>query len=256
MDVLKTERLSYSVQGIDLCKEMDIEVEEGLFTGIIGPNGSGKSTLLKQLYGVLKPMEGVVFLYGTNLKNYSSRDRAKTMGVLAQENSTNFPFNVEEVATMGRSVYHSWFQRECAEDKKVINESLKKVGMEKKKKQLYSTLSGGEKQRVLLARALSQEAKLLILDEPTNHLDIGHQWQIMEFLKTLNLTIFSAIHDLNLAACFCDRLILISQGHVIAKGTPKEVLTQEVLREIFQVRANVRDEEGRLKIEVLSFAKK
>ena len=128
--------------------------------------------------------------------------------------------------------------------------------MEKKKKQLYSTLSGGEKQRVLLARALSQEAKLLILDEPINYLDIGHQWQIMEFLKTLNLTIFSAIHDLNLAACFCDRLILISQGHVIAKGTPKEVLTQEVLREIFQVRANVRDEEGRLKIEVLSSAKK
>ena len=174
------------------------------------------------------------------------------MGVLAQENFTEFPFNVEEVTAMGRSMYHTLFQGENDTDKAIVSAVLKQVNMEDKRKQCYATLSGGEKQRVLLARALAQETKLLIMDEPTNHLDIGHQFQIMEFLKTLDMTILSAIHDLNLAARFCDYLILLHQGAILAQGTPKEVLTEEILRDVFHIRAEMREQDGRIAIDFIS----
>ena len=252
MDILKTEKVCFDIHNIRLCNDISITVKKGAFTGIIGPNGSGKSTFLKQVYGVLKPTSGVIFLHGEDISGLSNRKRAENMGVLAQENFTEFPFNVEEVTAMGRSMYHTLFQGENDTDRAIVSAVLKQVNMEDKRKQCYATLSGGEKQRVLLARALAQETKLLIMDEPTNHLDIGHQFQIMEFLKTLDMTILSAIHDLNLAARFCDYLILLHQGSILAQGTPKEVLTKEILRDVFHIRAEMREQDGRIAIDFIS----
>ena len=252
MDILKTEKVCFDIHNIHLCNDISITVKKGAFTGIIGPNGSGKSTFLKQVYGVLKPTSGVIFLHGEDISGMTNRKRAENMGVLAQENFTEFPFNVEEVTAMGRSMYHTLFQGENDTDKAIVNPVLKQVNMEDKRKQCYATLSGGEKQRVLLARALAQETKLLIMDEPTNHLDIGHQFQIMEFLKTLDMTILSAIHDLNLAARFCDYLILLHQGAILAQGTPKEVLTKEILRNVFHICAEMREQDGRIVIDFIS----
>jgi len=252
MDILKTEKVCFDIHNIRLCNDISITVKKGAFTGIIGPNGSGKSTFLKQVYGVLKPTSGVIFLHGEDISGLTNRKRAENMGVLAQENFTEFPFNVEEVTAMGRSMYHTLFQGENDTDRAIVSAVLKQVNMEDKRKQYYATLSGGEKQRVLLARALAQETKLLIMDEPTNHLDIGHQFQIMEFLKTLDMTILSAIHDLNLAARFCDYLILLHQGTVLAQGTPKEVLTEKILRDVFHIRAEMRERDGRIAIDFIS----
>lgn len=251
-DILRTEELCFDINGISLCKNLNVKVKRGKFTGIIGPNGSGKSTFLKQVYGVLKSTKGVVFLNNEEITSLSNRKRAESMGVLAQENFTEFPFNVEEVVGMGRSMYHSLFCQENEQDREIITQVLRQVSMEDKRKQTYSTLSGGEKQRVLLARALAQETGLLIMDEPTNHLDIGHQFQIMEFLKDLDMTILSAIHDLNLAARFCDHLLLIHQGELIAQGSPKEVLTEEILKNVFKVSASINENQEGLHIEFLS----
>lgn len=252
MDILRTEDLCFEINGIRLCKHLNIKVKKGRFTGIIGPNGSGKSTFLKQIYGVLKATKGVVFLKNEDISGFSNRKRAENMGVLPQENYTEFPFVVEEVVGMGRSMYHSFFCSENDNDRRIIDGVLKQVGMREKRKQTYSTLSGGEKQRVLLARALAQETEFLIMDEPTNHLDIGHQLQIMDFLKGLKMTVLSAIHDLNLAARYCDDLLLIDQGELIAHGSPKEVLTKEILEKVFKVLTEVHDHHGRISIEFLS----
>ena len=252
MDILKTENVCFDIHNIRLCNDISVTVKKGAFTGIIGPNGSGKTTFLKQVYGVLRSTSGVIFLHGEDISKLASRKRAENMGVLAQENFTEFPFNVEEVTAMGRSMYHTLFQGENDTDRAIVSAVLKQVNMEDKRKQCYATLSGGEKQRVLLARALAQETKLLIMDVPTKHLDIGHQFQIMEFLKTLDMTILSAIHDLNLAARFCDYLILLHQGTVLAQGTPKEVLTKEVLRDVFHICAEMREQDGRIVIDFIS----
>lgn len=254
MNILRTENLCFTINGIRLCKDITIGIHSGKFTGIIGPNGSGKSTLLKQIYGVLQSTSGVVFLHDEDIARLSNRKRAKQMGVLAQENVAEFPFTVEEVAAMGRSMYHSFFHGENDSDRKIVTAVLKQVNMEDKRKQRYATLSGGEKQRVLLARALAQQTNLLIMDEPTNHLDIGHQLQIMEFLKSLDITVLSAIHDLNLAVRFCDELILIHHGTVLVQGTPEEVLTKERLQKVFQVYAEIRKNESSVSIDFISSA--
>lgn len=239
MELLKVENVSYSIRGLALNKDINLEVKKGYFTGIIGPNGSGKSTLLKQIYRVLSPTEGAVYLSGTDISALSNRETAQRMGVLAQENQTDFEFTVEEIVLMGRAPYHTLFQRETPEDLGILDAALDKVRMTSKRHQAFATLSGGEKQRVLLARALAQQTGFLILDEPTNHLDIGYQFQMMELLAELPLTILSAVHDLNLAARFCNWLILLDDGQVKAQGTPDQVLTEEMIRNVFKVESTI-----------------
>jgi len=235
MEALRVEGLNYIINDLKICNDINIKVEKDSFTGIIGPNGSGKSTLLKQIYRVLKPTSGSIYLDGKDIFTMSNKETAKNMGVLAQENQTDFQFTVEEIVLMGRAAYHNMFQRETSEDLEILYESLDKVGMLHKHNQIFTTLSGGEKQRVLLARALAQKTHFLILDEPTNHLDIGYQFQMMELLSEFSMTIFSAIHDLNLAAKFCDWLILLNKGKIVSQGTPEEVLTEDMMRKVFNV---------------------
>ena len=161
MDILKTEKVCFDIHNIRLCNDISITVKKGAFTGIIGPNGSGKSTFLKQVYGVLKPTSGVIFLHGEDISGLSNRKRAENMGVLAQENFTEFPFNVEEVTAMGRSMYHTLFQGENDTDRAIVSAVLQQVNMEDKRKQCYATLSGGEKQRVLLVYINARQYKIV-----------------------------------------------------------------------------------------------
>ena len=240
-------KLSYGAEAI--LKGVSMEAGNREFVGLIGPNGSGKSTLLKCVYRVLSPDKGAVFLDGKPLKDMNYRTSARSLGVVAQHNYYNFDFSVREVVLMGRSPHKKALERDNAEDYAIVAEALKKVGMADFAARSFSTLSGGEQQRVILARALAQQTPCLILDEPTNHLDITHQLQLLKIVKQLDVTVISAIHDLNIAAMFCDRLYVLKNGGIVAEGTPREVLTRELIREIYEVESDiVEDSKGNMHI--------
>ena len=239
--------LSYGAK--EILKGVDIHSENGEFVGLIGPNGSGKSTLLKCIYRILKPNAGQVFLDEEELRAMSIKESARKMGVVAQHNYYNFEFTVREVVMMGRAPHKKALERDNAKDYEIVEEALKTVGMEGFAQRSFSTLSGGEQQRVILARALAQQTPCLILDEPTNHLDITHQLQLMRIVKNLSATVISAIHDLNIAAMFCDRIYALKEGRIIAQGTPREVLTEDFIRQVYQVDAEIaKDSSGQMHI--------
>lgn len=208
-------------------------------TGLIGPNGSGKSTLLKCIYRVLKPYEGDISLGEKSLSAMSYRESARNTAVLAQHHGAGFDFTVEEVVLMGRTPYKGIMEGNNQADKDIAYEAMKETGVEKMSHVSFSALSGGEQQRVMLARALAQQTPCLILDEPTNHLDITYQLQIMDLISTRHMTVVAAIHDLNIAAMYCDRVVAIQNGQLIAEGTPEEVLTPQRIYELYHVKANV-----------------
>ena len=209
------------------------------FVGIIGPNGSGKSTLLKSIYRVLTPQSGTVFLDGNALNSYKPKESARKMAVVAQHNYYNFEFSVQDVVLMGRAPHKKAMERDNADDYRIVREALEKVNMGGFAQRSFSTLSGGEPQRVILARALAQQTQCLILDEPTNHLDIKYQLQLMDIVRSLRLTVVSAIHDLNIAAMYCNKLFVLQNGRIIAFGPPKQVLTREFIRQVYEVEAKL-----------------
>lgn len=240
-------RLSYGAQ--EILKGVSINGNTGEFIGIIGPNGSGKSTLLKCIYRILKPHAGQVFLDGEELSGISIRNSAKKMAVVAQHNYYNFDFSVMEVVLMGRAPHKKTMERDNAKDFQIAQKALETVEMEGFANRSFSTLSGGEQQRVILARALAQQTPCLILDEPTNHLDITHQIQLMKIVKNLKVTVISAVHDLNIAAMFCDRLYVLQDGEIVGQGTPQEVLTAEFIEKIYRVETEiVYDSAGQLHV--------
>ena len=189
-----------------ILNNISLEFEHEKFTGIIGPNGSGKSTLLKCIYRVLKPNSGAIYLDGNALERYTVKETAQKQAVLAQHNYTNFDFEVIDVVLMGRSPYKKVMESDNVEDYNIAYESLRLVGMEHYAHQSFNILSGGEQQRVMLARALTQQTECLILDEPTNHLDIKYQIQLLNIVKNRGKTVVAALHDLNIAALYCDKL--------------------------------------------------
>lgn len=240
-------RLSYGAQ--EILKGVSINGNTGEFIGIIGPNGSGKSTLLKCIYRILKPHAGQVFLDGEELSGISIRNSAKKKAVVAQHNYYNFDFSVMEVVLMGRAPHKKTMERDNAKDFQIAQKALETVEMEGFANRSFSTLSGGEQQRVILARALAQQTPCLILDEPTNHLDITHQIQLMKIVKNLKVTVISAVHDLNIAAMFCDRLYVLQDGEIVGQGTPQEVLTAEFIKKIYRVETEiVYDSAGQLHV--------
>ena len=240
-------QLSYGSK--EILKNVTVVAEDNQFVGIIGPNGSGKSTLLKCVYRVLKPGQGCVRLDGENLNNMSVRSSARKMAVVAQHNYYNFDFSVTEVVLMGRSPHKNMLERDNARDYEIVREALRIVGMEAFAGRNFSTLSGGEQQRVILARALAQQTPSLSLDEPTNHLDITHQLQLLKIVKGFRATVLSAIHDLNIAAAFCDKIYVLKSGEIVGQGTPRQVLTPQFIRDIYQVEAEVtEDSRGQMHI--------
>ncbi len=235
--------------GNPILRGVSLEVDHNDFVGIIGPNGSGKSTLLKCIYRVLKPQAGIVRLDGTDIRELSYKKSAQTIAVLAQHNYYNFEFSVQDVVLMGRSPHKRTMERDNAQDYAIVAQALETVGMSDMAKRSFSTLSGGEQQRVILARALAQQTPCLILDEPTNHLDIKYQLQLLDIVKGLNRTVISAIHDLNIAAMYCTWLVVMKDGKVITQGTPRQVLTPELIRQVYEVEATVStDAQGILRI--------
>lgn len=218
-----------------ILKGVSIDSKSREFIGIIGPNGSGKSTLLKCIYRTLKPNNGCIMLGRQDISKMNVKESAKKLAVVAQHNYYNFDFSVGEVVLMGRSPHKKSLEPDNSEDYDIVNESLEKVGMLGFKNRSFSTLSGGEQQRVILARALAQQTPCLILDEPTNHLDIKYQLSLLNIVKSLNLTVISAIHDLNIAAMYCDRLFVMKNGQIVGSGIPQEVLTKEFIKEIYDI---------------------
>lgn len=235
MSELRVDNLDYFVGDRQILKEISLEIRDGQFVGIIGANGSGKSTLLKNIYRLYKPNCGKINIDREDILKMKPKEVAKRLAVLSQESTSEFDFKVEDVVKMGRYPYKLLFEDYSKDDINMVYEMLDKVGLKDFKDRSFNSLSGGEKQRVLIARALVQNAKFLILDEPTNHLDIGYQLQIMELIKRLKITTFAAIHDMNIAAMFCDYLIVIKKGEIIAKGKKEEILTKDMIKEIFGV---------------------
>ena len=234
---ITTENIQVGFHARQILKGISMESQDKELVGIIGPNGSGKSTLLKCIYRILKPDAGAVYLDGEELHSMSVRSSAKKMAVVAQHNYYNFDFTVREVVLMGRAPHKKTLERDNAKDYQIVDEALKTVQMEAFADRTFSTLSGGEQQRVILARALAQQTSALILDEPTNHLDITHQIML------------SAIHDLNIAAAYCDKIYVLKDGVLEGYGTPEEVLTPELIRRIYKVEAEiVYDSRGKMHI--------
>lgn len=232
-----------------ILNNISLEFEHEKFTGIIGPNGSGKSTLLKCIYRVLKPNSGAIYLDGNALERYTIKETAQKQAVLAQHNYTNFDFEVIDVVLMGRSPYKKVMESDNVEDYNIAYESLRLVGMEHYAHQSFNILSGGEQQRVMLARALTQQTECLILDEPTNHLDIKYQIQLLNIVKNRGKTVVAALHDLNIAALYCDKLVAMKNGEILKIGSPDEVLTTAFIYQMYEVKADVlKRKDGRLLI--------
>lgn len=246
---IRTEDTTLSYGAARILKGISLETHTGEFVGIIGPNGSGKSTLLKCIYRILKPDGGCIWLGDQELHEMKIRNSARKVAVVAQHNYYNFEFSVREVVMMGRAPHKKMLEKDGAKDFEIVDQALKTVGMYEFADRNFSTLSGGEQQRVILARALAQQTPCLILDEPTNHLDITHQLQLMELVRGLNVTVLSAIHDLNIAAMYCDRLYILKDGEIVGSGTPEELLTPETIRRVYQVESEiVRDRNGKMHI--------
>lgn len=248
MKKLQVENLSFEIGKTQILKNISFEVEENSFVGVIGPNGSGKSTMLKSIYGVNKPSGGNIYFEGQNLLEISGKERAKKIAVLAQESGGQFDFSVQQVVEMGRYPHKNALENYSKEDHQKVEKVLKEMKLEDYKDRSFNTLSGGEKQRVLIARLLVQESKFIILDEPTNHLDIGHQIEIMNIIKNMGVTVLSAIHDMNMASIYCDKLVVMKKGELIRQGKTEEVLTPELLRELFNVSAEIHYINGRRQI--------
>lgn len=236
---ISVNRLSYSVNDQDILQDVCLTVLRNQFVGLIGSNGSGKTTLLKHIYRALPPKKRTVFINGREIESYSFRETAKQITMMRQENGSDFDYTILEIVLMGRSPYRKYYERDSAQDKTIALNALKHVGMDALASRSFSTLSGGEKQRVLIARSLAQEADILILDEPTNHLDVHYQWLLMEIIAKLKKTVLSVFHELNLACRYCDYLYVLKDGRIVASGRPETIITAEMLASVFGVSAEI-----------------
>ncbi|MFE3788122.1 ABC transporter ATP-binding protein [Streptomyces goshikiensis] len=236
---LAVEAVRYEVDGHTLLHGIDLTARPGETVGVVGPNGSGKTTLLRCVYGALRPTGGRVLLDGADAGALGVKDRARRVAVVPQDASGTFGLTVGEVVAMGRSPHKRFWEQDGPEDARRVAEALETVGAAAFADRRFEELSGGERQRALVARALVQAPGLLALDEPTNHLDIRYQLEILGLVRALPATGLLVLHDLNLAASFCDRLYVLSAGRVAASGPPERVLTEELLAEVYGVRTRV-----------------
>ncbi|MFI1971944.1 ABC transporter ATP-binding protein [Streptomyces cinnamoneus] len=236
---IAVEDLDVALSGRTVVSGVRIVAEDGEIAGLVGPNGSGKSTVLRTVYRHLRPHAGRVLVGGTDIRALSPAESARQVAALPQERGSDFELSVREVVAMGRTPYKRAFAGEDRGDAGLVESALERVGMVGAGRRRFSALSGGERQRVLLARALAQDPRVLVLDEPTNHLDVRHQVELLALLREQRRTTLLALHDLNAAASVCDRLHVLHGGAVVASGTPREVLTADLLAEVFGVRAAV-----------------
>ncbi len=233
--MITAHHVSFAYDGTLVLDDVRVTVHPGRFVGLIGPNGSGKTTLLRTLYAALTPRAGLVSLDDAAVTTLPQRELARRLAVVAQESSTEVPLTVAETVLMGRSPHLRAFQHYSRVDYQIAAGALGRVGARHLADRVFTGLSGGERQRVLIARALAQQADHLLLDEPTNHLDIRYQHEVLQLVRTLSVTTIVVLHDLNLAARYCDELVLLDHGRVRATGTPDEVLCPEVLEPVYHI---------------------
>lgn len=238
-EAVKINNLSFNISDKLILDKINLNVDKHDTIGIIGPNGSGKTTMVKHFYRAISPKKSTVFIYGEDINNLNYKQSAQKISVMRQENPNDFRFTVLDMVMLGRSPYLEFFESFGENDKKIAYDALDKVGMIKYLNQDYRVLSGGEKQRVLIARSLVQQSDILILDEPTNHLDVYYQWSLMDIISKLNKTVISVFHDLNLAAKFCQKIFVIKEGKLILEGSPSEVLTEQLIENVFNVKVNI-----------------
>ncbi|WP_336325751.1 heme ABC transporter ATP-binding protein [Halovenus sp. HT40] len=235
--------LRHSFGDVSVLDGVDITVEQGEFVGLVGPNGAGKTTLLRLLNGLLEPDSGTVTLDGTDISTLSSREVSRQVATVPQDSSIGFSFTAEQIVEMGRTPHRS--RLDWSDETDPVEEALERTEMLDLRERAVDDLSGGERQRVLLARALAQEPDVLVLDEPTASLDINHQIQVLGLVEQLvdeGRAAVAAIHDLDLAARFCDRLVLLADGAVQAQGAPERVLADGALETAFETRTAVTDD--------------
>ncbi|UBU18328.1 ABC transporter ATP-binding protein [Nonomuraea gerenzanensis] len=251
---LHAHEVTWTAQGRPIVDGITVEIPPGGLTGLLGPNGSGKSTFLRLLAGLLRPASGAVLLGGHDLRHLPRRDAARRLAVVAQEVSAEVELPVLDVVLLGRIPHRRRLAASAgAADLEHARRALRRCGVADLEQRRWSTLSGGERQRVNIARALAQEPTELLLDEPTNHLDIAHQLALLDLLAATPATVVTALHDLNLAAQYCDHLLLLREGRLVAAGSPGQVLTEETVERVYGVRAQVtRSDTGRPSLRFLS----
>lgn len=226
--------------GKRLVDGISFEVAPGEMVGLLGPNGAGKSTLLRTIYRMAKPSGGVVRVNGADVQRQSTAWVAQNVAAVLQDMPADFPLTVRDVVAMGRSAHKALLEPDTDHDRGLVDAALRLQHLDRLAARPFRTLSGGERQRALLARALVQQPAILVLDEPTNHLDIRHQLSLLDFVRALGITVLAALHDLNLAARFCDRICLMDGGRMVAVGPAEDVLTSHRIAEVYGVEMLVR----------------
>lgn len=243
MNSLWLQHVSFSYLDGLVLQDVNLTIQNGEMVGLIGPNGSGKTTLLKLASGVLRPKQGRILLQGLSLDSLTRREVAQRVAVVPQQFHMPFAFTIEEMVLLGRTPFVNTLSGERESDRRAVRHAMQLIHIEHLEKRTFNELSGGERQKVILAMALAQQPKLLLLDEPTANLDINHRAEILELVRSLNLeqevTVVAAMHDLNLAALYFDRLILLKEGAVFADGTPTEVLTEGIIQEVFSASVRI-----------------
>ncbi|HEX8870886.1 MAG TPA: ABC transporter ATP-binding protein [Lentzea sp.] len=246
---ITVEHLSWGVPGRTIVGDVSLQVGAGETVGLIGPNGSGKSSLLRCIAGLRTPTAGSVRYDGVDIASWPARERARTLAFVEQTADTDSDLRVADVAMLGRTAHRSRWRGPDATDHQIVAAELDRLDLGGLADRPWKQLSGGERQRAHLARALAQRTSALLLDEPTNHLDVRHQLDLMDLAGRTPQTVVVALHDLALAARYCDRLVLMHRGTVAADGPAEEVLTAPLLREVFDVDAEIgRDSLGHLAV--------
>ncbi|WP_446935656.1 ABC transporter ATP-binding protein [Lysinibacillus fusiformis] len=241
--MLKIEQLSISYEQKEVVHNFSFEVEQGEILSIIGPNGSGKSTILKAIARMQPYSDGNILFEGENMRRLSSKEIARKMCMLSQQNQAPSDISVKSLVAYGRYPHKKWFERLNAEDEAIIDWALEKTYLSQYKEKPIAALSGGEAQRAWIAMALAQRPQVLLLDEPTTFLDIAHQHEVLELVRELNrdmgMTVVMVLHDLNQASSYSDKIVVVKNGNRAQIGTPDEVMTEQMIQQIYRMEAEI-----------------
>ena len=243
MNIIKTMNLQYKVHNLEIIKNINIEINEGDFVSVVGPNGAGKSTLIKLISKLINKTSGEIEIKGKNIEKYKRKELSKILAYVPQFINLDYNFTVEEIVLMGRTPYIGMFFEYTKEDLKIVENVMKKTGIYELKDEKIQNLSGGEKQRAIIARGLAQNAKILVLDEPISNLDIYMQIEIMKLLEELNekekITIICILHDLNMALKYTKKSVMLNKGIVVEKGITENVINEKNINNVFNVKVAI-----------------
>lgn len=246
MSILDVDSLSYDYDGKSVLDAISLAVEHGEIIGIMGPNGCGKTTLLKNLNRNLHPQGGCILIDETDLESITKKEIAKSIAVVPQTNEIRFAFTIRDIVAMGRMPFQESFRGNSSQDLAIVEEAIEQTGLGALADRFINTVSGGERQRAIIARAIAQTPKIILMDEPTLHLDINMQFEVLDLVSELSrknhLTVVIVSHDLPMVTRYCDRVVLIHDHKIFAVGRPDDVLTPENMRTVFNVDAELEDD--------------